>query len=258
MFLQANLFKTDIIVAIVAATILFLLLTTFIILFILKYQKRRQQHLLEVQNLEHQFSQTLLSSQIEIQEQTLRNISQELHDNISQKLGLAKLQLNQLRTMQPGADVGPTKAVISEAIADIRSLSKSMHPDRIANIPLKESIEHEINLLRHASPATFTCHIEADPESLSADQRIILFRIFQELLNNALKYAKASTIEVLLTTNDNITLSVIDNGAGLPPDYQKGIGHTSIQNRVTLLKGSFHLGSNAGKGTVAKVEIPMR
>ncbi len=203
------------------------------------------------------FEIELFNSRIETQEQTLRNISQELHDNISQKLGLAKLQLNQLQTMQPGADVGPTKSVISDAIADIRSLSKSLHPDRISSIPLKESIEHEINLLRHASPATFTCNIEQDSEALTPDQRIILFRIFQELLNNALKYAHASAIEVLLATNGNITLSVMDNGTGLPPDYQKGIGHTSIQNRVTLLKGSFHLESIPGKGTVAKVKIPI-
>ncbi len=233
------------------------MIITFFIAILIQYQKRRQQHLLEVKDLEHQFSQTLLSSQIEIQEQTLRNISQELHDNISQKLGLAKLQLNQLQTLQPEIEIGPTKSVIADAIADIRSLSKSMHPDRIASIPLKESIEHEINLLRHASPATFICNIDNDPETLTPDQRIILFRIFQELLNNALKYAHASAIEVLLVSNGNITLTVMDNGTGLPPDYQKGIGHTSIQNRVTLLKGTFHLEPKQDGGTVARVEIPL-
>jgi signal transduction histidine kinase len=184
---------------------------TFFIAIIIQYQKRRQQHLLEVQNLEHQFSQTLLSSQIEIQEQTLRNISQELHDNISQKLGLAKLQLNLIQTNQPTVNVSETKTVIMEAIADIRALSKSMHPDRIATIPLKESIEHEISLLQNVSTASVHCIIEADSEIHTPEQRIILFRIFQELLNNALKYSQATRVDIMLSTNDQIILSVVDN-----------------------------------------------
>jgi signal transduction histidine kinase len=252
-----SLKESDTVFFVIGGTLIFTLLIFLVIMVLHFYQRKRFAHFKEITLMKSKFDEALLSSQIEIQEQTLRNISQELHDNISQKLGLAKLQLNQLQTIQPGVEIGPTKSVISEAIADIRSLSKSLHPDRIANIPLKESIEHEINLLRNASPATFTCNIEADPAFLSSDQRIILFRIFQELLNNALKYANAPTIEVLLTANDTITLALIDNGQGLPPDYQKGIGHTSIQNRVTLLKGSFHLESNASKGTVAKVVIPV-
>jgi len=246
----------DIIVTVVFFSVLVFTVITFFIAILIQYQKRREKHLLEVQTLEHQFSQTLLSSQIEIQEQTLRNISQELHDNISQKLGLAKLQLNLIQANQPTLNVQETKTVIMDAIEDIRALSKSMHPDRIGTIPLKESIEHEVNMLRNASSASFNCTIDADPEILTPDQRIILFRIFQELLNNALKYSQATNVEIMLSFTDHITLSVIDNGIGLPADYQKGIGHTSIQNRVGLIKGTFHLESIPGKGTNSRVEIP--
>lgn len=246
----------DIIVTLVSFTLLIILILTFFISIVILYQKRRDQHLLEVKTLEHQFSQTLLSSQIEIQEQTLRNISQELHDNISQKLGLAKLQLNLIQANQPAVNVSETKTVIMDAIEDIRALSKSMHPDRIGTMPLRESIEHEISMLKNASSALFNCTIDADPEIITPEQRIILFRIFQELLNNALKYSQATNVEVMFSITENITLSVIDNGIGLPASYQKGIGHTSIQNRAGLLKGTFHLESIPGKGTNARVEIP--
>ncbi len=255
--IQVNI-NTETLSAIIAFSVVSASIGSFLILLFLVFRKRRIQHRFEIMEMKHQFSQTLLTSQIEIQEQTLRNISQELHDNISQKLGLAKLQLNQIQSLQPDVAIGPTKSVITEAIADIRSLTKSMHPDRIATIPLNESIEYEINLLRNATPVSFLCNIEADPAAITADQKIILFRIFQELLNNALKYAHATQINILFETKDRMTLSVADNGIGLPVEYQKGIGHTSIINRATLLKGTFHLVSNPGNGTVAKVLIPIR
>jgi signal transduction histidine kinase len=92
---------------------------------------------------------------------------------------------------------------------------------------------------------------------LTPEKRIILFRIFQELLNNALKYAEATIINISLTTFENsVTLKVQDNGIGLPPNYQKGIGHTSIENRVKILNGRINLEGNSGTGTCAVLKIP--
>jgi len=247
----------DIIVTVVSFSILVLLVITFIIAIFIQYQKRRQQHLLEVKDLKHEFSQILLSSQIEIQEQTLRNISQELHDNISQKLGLAKMQLNHLDVTQPNVNTANVKAVISAAIADIRMLSKSMHPDRIAAIPLEESIANEISMHDNVSEIEITFSKDGLSDRLNADQRIIIFRIFQELLNNALKYAHSTRINIFLYAGESLRLTIDDNGKGLSENYEMGIGHTSIANRVQLLKGVFTLESQPGKGTRASVDIPL-
>ncbi len=253
---EYTLTEDDLIQLILSMCFFFLLLAFIIIIITLAYGKRKQNHMLEVALIKSEFSQTLLTTQNEIQEQTLRTISQELHDNISQKLGLAKLQLNLLQSGESSINISDTKTVIMDALADIRALSKSLHPDRIASIPLKESMEHEIYLLTNATSVNFHCVIEADGDVLSNEQRIILFRIFQELLNNALKYAGATKVDIIFTIEPSITLTIADNGVGLPIDYQKGIGHTSIQNRVKLLKGNFVLESSAKDGTRAKVEIP--
>ncbi len=250
--------ESEIIKIVLFITAFFILFAVVLVLIMLAYGRRKQRHLLEVQHMKFEFSQTLLTSQMEIQEQTLRNISQELHDNISQKLGLVKLQLNQLQQAQPTIDLGETKGVITETIADIRALSKSLHPDRIASIPLKESMEHEIALLKNATQVTINCHIDENLEFLTPDQRIILFRIFQELLNNALKYAEATIITISLTPSENgIILQVQDNGIGLPPNYQKGIGHLSIENRIKMLGGAFELLSDPQSGTVGKIKFPL-
>ncbi len=205
-----------------------------------------------------QFEQTLPTTQNKIQEQTLRKISQELHDNIGQKLGLIKLQVNQMQYHNPAIDFTDTKDVIVGTIADLRALSKSFHPVRIASIPLKDSIENELTLVKNASDITIQHTIHADDELLQPEQKNILFCIFQELLNNAIKYANASQIDISLSpANNTIYLTVKDNGAGLPANYQKGIGHTSIHNRVELLKGMFELSSEAGGGTKAVLTVPL-
>jgi len=246
-------------IIIIAGTLLFLLLVLIIMLVLYLYQRKRFLQVTEITQLKGSFEQILLTTQIEIQEQTLRQISQELHDNISQKLGLLKIQINQLQSQNPTLNLLDCKVVLTETISDLRVLSKSFHPDRIGSIPLKENIENELTLVKRASGSSIVYSIDGDDDSLQPEQKIILFRIFQELLNNALRYANASKIEVQLRFDDNfISLYIQDNGDGLPVDYQKGIGHTSMQNRVNLLQGSFHLESERGKGTLAKVEIPKR
>lgn len=250
--------ENELIQLIVSLCIFFLLLAFIIIIITLAYGKRKQKHTLEVQALKHEFSQTLLTSQNEIQEQTLRKISQELHDNIAQKLGLVKLQVSTLQYQNPTIDYTDTKDVIVGTISDLRALSKSFHPDRIASIPLKDSIENELTLVKNASDITIQHTIDADDELLQPEQKVILFRIFQELLNNAIKYSNASQIDIsLISALNELTLRVIDNGEGLPEVYQKGIGHTSIHNRVELLKGKFDLWSQANRGTNAAVTIPL-
>ena len=245
-------------ILIFSGTLLFLLLILLIIMILYLYQRKRIFQFKEISLLKIQFAQTLLVTQNEIQEQTLRKISQELHDNISQKLGLIKLQVNQMQYHNPAIDFTDAKDVITGTIADLRALSKSFHPDRISTIPLKDSIENELLLVKKASDVSIEYNIDADDELLQPEQKIILFRIFQELLNNAIKYANASQIDIsLISALNELTLSVKDNGVGLPEVYQKGIGHTSIQNRVEMLKGKFELGSQAGTGTQATVTLPL-
>ena len=246
------------ILLVIGGTLLFLLLIFLIIMVLFFYQRKRFAHFKEITLMKSEFDEALLSSQIEIQEQTLRNISQELHDNISQKLGLAKLQLSHLELTQPAVNTAAVKAVISAAIADIRTLSKSMHPDRIAAISLEESIANEISMHVNVSEIEITFSKDGLSDRLNADQRIIIFRIFQELLNNSLKYAQSTRINVLLYAGESLRLTIDDNGKGLPENYAKGIGHTSITNRVQLLKGVFTLESKPGKGTRASIDIPLK
>lgn len=245
----------DWVIAFIAATLLFLLLALILVSFVLLFQKRRLSHRYEMEQMKEAFQRTLLTTQNEIQEQTLRNISQELHDNISQQLGLLKLQVSQLQQQNPLLDLSDTKQVLVNTLSDLRSLSKSLHPDRIASTPLDESMYIELELAKRASGITLSYDIHPD-DGLMPEQRIILFRIFQELLNNALKHASATEIHISLQLGQSLLLKVIDNGKGLPKDYTSSIGHLGIHQRAKALQGIFSVESSPGMGTIAKVEFP--
>lgn len=250
--------ERELFTTVIAVTLLFLLLSLVIILIMVILGKRRQKHLLELQALEYRYQENLMSSQIEIQENTLRHISQELHDNISQQLGLVKLQLTQMQ-MQ-GGDVGltDTKTIVTRTIEDLRSLSHSLHPDRIASFSLKDNLLYELEGIKKLGTLEVQESIEPDAENLGNDKKVIVYRIVQELLNNCLKHANATQLQVSVSYSPNqLQLTLADNGHGISTEKQEGIGLISIKNRLNLLKGNLEMESLPGKGLKISIEVPL-
>src|SRR5688572_9146634 len=111
---------------IVAGTIAFMVLACIIILILFFYSKRKNALLFEREELKNQFNQTLLQSQLEIQEQTLNKISQEIHDNIGQVLSLAKLNVTTIDICQPEkarVKIADSRELLTKAIQDLRNLA---------------------------------------------------------------------------------------------------------------------------------------
>ena len=208
--------------------------------------------------MQTQFSQALLQTQLEIQEQTLKTISEEIHDNVGQVLSLAKLNLNTLEynTEQKLED---TKQLISKAINDLRDLSRSMHGDRIAELGLQQSLTDELQILQNSGE--FETHLKTAGENykLPPQKEMVIFRIVQEALNNAIKHAKAKNISLLLNYQPEVfVLTVQDDGIGFDSDkvQNKGIGLKSMQNRVQLIGGTCTLQSTPSNGTSITIELP--
>ena len=247
----------NLIVAVIATTILFLLLAGFIIWFILLLQRRRQQHTFEIADIKNRNAQELLKSQLEIQEQTLLNISQEIHDNIGQTLSLAKLQLNSWQDAGTRDELQPTKDLIARSINDLRDLSKSLNPDRIAGIGLVESIIHDLQLLQKTNTLHVHFEVQGDEIKLTPEKTIIVFRIFQELMSNAIRHAEATRLDVLMNYEaSSVELSVTDNGKGFEGEIRTGIGLGSMQNRVKVIGATLAITGTLGKGVEANLKVP--
>jgi two-component system, NarL family, sensor kinase len=251
--------SSKIIIAIVVATIMFFLLGIFVMTFFLLYKKRQQKYLKEKQLIQSKFKQQLLQTQIEIQEQTLKTISQEIHDNIGQVLSLAKLNLG---TLQYGEDekLNDTKNLVSKAINDLRDLSRSLHGDKIAELGLQQSVASELKILQNTGQYNTALQITGEPYKQEPQKEMVLFRIMQEAIHNAVKHARAKNITVqlnyqaaafvLIVTDDGIGFNAADLQAA-----QTGIGLKSMQNRAALIGGQFTITAANGNGTTIKIEL---
>ena len=239
----------------ISFVIAFLLLGLFIILLATLYSRKQQKNKIEKLKMKTQFDQELLRTQLEIQEQTLKTISEEIHDNVGQVLSLAKLNLNTFEnnTQQKLQD---TKNLISKAINDLRDLSRSMHGDRIAELGLHQSLADELQILENSGEFKTHLQITGETYKLLPQKEMVLFRIVQEALNNCIKYSKAKNISIGLDYGkENFSLTVTDDGIGFDTHVKTGIGLKSMQNRATLIGGEFSIQSSPGKGTIIIIKL---
>jgi two-component system, NarL family, sensor kinase len=253
----------DIRLIIITVAIIFTGLAAFIIFFILLFNKRKNKLINDKQLMKTQFEQALLQTQIEIQEQTLKTISQEIHDNIGQVLSLAKLNLNTFEDAESANNqikINDTKNLVSKAINDLRDLSRSLHGDKIAELGLQESVENELKILQNTGQYITELKITGEPYKLAPQKEMVLFRIVQEAMNNAIKHAKAKNIFIEMKYQpDKFDLIITDDGIGFNvtalQTTQTGIGLKSMQNRAALIGGEFSINSSVGKGTEIKIEL---
>ncbi len=244
---------------ILVGTVLILFFVIFFYLFFLQMYRRQALYLKEVSDLKTQYEQTILKSQLEIQEQTFRNISQEIHDNIGQVLSLAKLNLNTI-TQNNSDKIALTEELLGKAINDLRDLSKSLHPEKIIDIGLLHAIRQELVLVQKVSKIKTELLCPNEDINLGNEKLIIIFRMIQEIIHNILKHAKAKEITIEIGKLENKTLIAIkDNGAGFNIEALKsaetGIGLKSIQQRCKLINASFKIDSIPGQGTSVQLVI---
>ena len=212
------------------------------------------------------FEQELLKTQLEIQEQTLKNISQEIHDNIGQVLSLAKLHL---ATFEIGAPemmkqkVDGSKELITKAIQDLRSLSKSLDTDAISAIGLYQAAKNELENIEKAGFHQTHLVLDGALYKLEANVELILFRVFQEVLNNIIKHAAAKNITVQFNyQSQSLTLKISDDGTGFDLTWvnenssnQFGLGLKNMHNRAKIVNADFLMESRIGEGTTVTITL---
>ncbi|WP_254411732.1 sensor histidine kinase [Dyadobacter diqingensis] len=260
--------SAQIVSLIVLGTILFLFLGSFIFVFVFIFKQKQRSNIQEKATLQAQFSQEILKSQIEVQNSTLQQISQELHDNIGQLLSVAKINLNILEDTDQQEDnreyIKQTNEIIGQSIQDLRSLTKSLDGDFVQQFGLQESITHELQRIRKTRKFETEVIQQGEAYALGFEKEIILFRIFQEFLNNSLKHSEAKNIKVKFTyAPEHFKLCIADDGKGF--DYEKvitnkmfdsGAGLRNISRRCELIGGNCKLESVPEKGTQLDIQLP--
>ena len=239
---------------VIAGTVVFLILISFIVLILMVHRNRQLANRQKMTLMKTTYEKELANSQLEIQEETLRYVGREIHDNLGQILSLVKLNLNAHSEQK----VNYAKELLGDAIQDIRSLSKTLNLDWAKDISLLELIERECHKLDKSGGVITRLVAEESEYEFSVQQKIIVFRVFQECLNNIIKHAQASHISISLAGDSSaLRLKITDDGKGFDVDKaEKGSGLINMKSRVELLKGIFAISSKAGIGTEVLMIIP--
>lgn len=251
---------TRIFLVICAVAFTFVILC-FLFRFILLYQKRSLSFENEKEMIRSAFQQELLRTQLEIQEQTFKTISQEIHDNIGQVLSLAKMNLSTSdieKEHRSAEKVLMAKDLVSKAIQDLRDLSKTLNTEMIASMGLLKAIETELQLLQKATLIETKLDIEGTVCRLEPQKELILFRIVQEALHNVIKHSNARQVNVdAVYSNQYLYLKISDDGHGFNiSEETAGSGLRNMQSRAKLIGAEWKISSN-GHGTLINISIPI-
>ncbi len=236
----------------IISTLIIALVVIFLIVLFTVFQ-RRKNHLLQEKEIEKKrFETEIAETQIEIREETLRNISWELHDNIGQLLTLAKIQLQSV----PSENLGEISETITKSLNEIRSLSKLINPEFINNVKLREALQLEVERFNRLQFIEASLEVKGVEKEVDKKHSVILFRILQEFFSNTIKHARGSKLEVMLAFEDDLlTITAKDNGVGfnLEEVGKKGIGLQNIKTRAKLINAEVNLESKPDYGTILKI-----
>ncbi|KAF2331042.1 tetratricopeptide repeat-containing sensor histidine kinase [Flavobacterium ginsenosidimutans] len=214
-------------------------------------------HKQELEALENQQKLSVSNALIEGEEIERKRIARDLHDGLGSMLSGLKIHLN-LADRENNENAPNINGMLNDSIKELRNISQNLMPESL----MKLGLEHALRDLC-ASHSTVETTIEFQylikKTTLPQHFKIMIFRIIQELLNNALKYAKASQILVSCSQNKDVFfITVEDNGIGFNVEYAEkrdGMGLRNIKNRVAFLNGKLEIDSISGKGTSTYIEL---
>jgi PAS domain S-box-containing protein len=190
-----------------------------------------------------------------------KEIGKELHDNLNQILGAAKLYIEVAKTDNEnrGIYLDKSSEYIVKVIEEIRRVSKTLVTPDKHFLSLVESIRNLVDdtVVSHSIKLSF--HQKGIVEKrLDEKLQVDIFRIIQEQLNNILKHSKATSAVIDLDMHgDEIVLLVTDNGVGCDSSTSMGVGLINIKSRAELNQGSVTIVSKPGKGYALKVVLSL-
>jgi PAS domain S-box-containing protein len=219
-------------------------------------QLRNQELRLAEERVEHQ--RQIARNTINTQEKERSDIGKELHDNVNQILASAKLFLSSPFLEGDEREKFTLKAAehIHMAIEEIRQLSKSLVSPSAADLGIIETINDMIADIRWAQKIEINFNYAGiDEAELDYGLKLTIYRIVQEQMNNILKHAGASLINITIKEHGKkLILTIFDNGKGFDPQTKRrGIGLNNIVNRADVFNGKVDIQSAPGQGCMVRV-----
>lgn len=218
----------------------------------------------KIKELENNIQLQSMQSLIDGQESERERIAQELHDSLGGLLSTIKLRFDKLvhdQKIMEKDDFLMLHNLIDTACGEVRSISNDLKPGSLEKLGLLEAIKDLLNRYKvETGPEIIFQYFGFDyPSTIDSNVALNIYRIIQELVNNAVKHANAKEIFVQISKSIyEMTITVEDDGIGFDADIvKKGMGLENIRSRVNYLRGEFNIESSDNQGTLFLVQIPL-
>ncbi len=216
----------------------------------------------QVQQMQREFGKQLLQAQ----EAERARLARELHDDITQRLGLLAMNADRLDSEADLIEQRKTIRGIRDSLMvlseDVHSLAYKLHPALLEHMGLAAALQAECERFSRQESIPVDVKLDGLPTDIAQEARLCLFRVAQEALRNVSRHSRAQAVQVSLRSLDGgLQLEVTDNGAGFDPgeeSQQPSLGLASMRERVRLLEGKLKIESKRGRGTTILVWIPIK
>ena len=203
---------------------------------------------------------------INAQEEERSRVARELHDDLSQRMALLSIEMEQIAEAMNGSvkmrrRFESLQNQAQEISSDIHRLSYRLHPSKLDHLGLAAAIKSLCEQMNASGKIRVYLHQQNFPEMLPKDITLCLFRIAQETLRNAVKHSQASHVRVIVQRSRKVVhLTVTDDGCGFDvksASFAEGLGFVSIRERLRSVGGAVEISSQRAHGTRIEVTIPL-
>jgi len=243
-----------------------LLLMTFIF-----FQRKINRNKLLLKEQEAAYQKEVLYATINSQETERRRIARDLHDEVGAMLATIKLNLGSvnIKLRQVGFEddiVAPARNLVDDTISNVRSISKNLLPPTLEEFGLAHALSELADKVQEASGINIEKDIQLSINRLEVERELAIFRIIQEMINNALKHSSATIFKLVLKeSNGQLEAKFSDNGVGFDVNLiknsksgQTGMGLKNLENRAGAAGAEIQLSSLIGQGTKLSLKMPMQ
>jgi signal transduction histidine kinase len=229
------------------------------------FQKNLSDQKLKQEALKRIHQNDLLRTSIHVQEEERKRIAQDLHDELGSVLSIMRMQLVLLEQQSSEkaqsllTGLQGARQLSEKAMAGIRSISHQLMPPQLESFGLIKTLESVIWQINNTGEITIELTSSSPMTNLSWIVNLGLYRIVMELINNTIKHADAKQIKIdFFRSVRYIICCYSDDGKGLSENnIDKGLGHKSIEGRVSSLEGKLEMGNGATGGFYALIELPV-
>lgn len=195
------------------------------------------------------------------QEAERLRIAQELHDQVGQELTAVLLGLARIEATVPAdlrADVAEIQSAVRDSLEDVRRIAIELRPEALDDLGLESALA--VLCERFAERSSLSVHqrVADHLPDLSPDEELVLYRVAQEALTNVARHSRATEANLALAREDGaLTLTVTDDGDGLPAGHTPGAGIRGMRERATLIGATLTIDRNpAGAGCRVRLAVP--